>query len=126
MEADIRIARSEDSLAVRSLLDAAVLAVSDLDERVAAGDVLVATADSRIVGVIVLEPDSGTTRVTGIAVQRRRRARGIGTALVEAASDRGRLTAEFDERVRPFYESLGFEVEPAGEPERLRGVFDPN
>nr|WP_254714719.1 GNAT family N-acetyltransferase [Natranaeroarchaeum aerophilus] len=106
------------------MLDAAVLAVDDIDDRIAAGDVLVATADGRIVGVVVLDSRPDVTHIVGIAVQRRRRAKGIGTALVEAASRRGPLTAEFDERVRPFYESLGFEIEPADDPGRCRGVLD--
>lgn len=124
VELDLRSAQHDDALAVRSLLDAAVLAVEGIDDRIEAGDVLVATVDGRIVGVIVLEPRSDVTHISAIAVMRRRRARGIGTALVEAASQDGPLTAEFDERVRPFYESLGFEIEPADESSRYQGHLD--
>ena len=123
VELDLRPARYDDALAVRSLLDAAVLAVDGVEDRIRAGDVLVATADDRIVGVVVLDSRADLTRIVGIAVRRRRRASGIGTALVEAASQRGTLTAEFNERVRPFYESLGFKIEPADDPDRCRGVL---
>ena len=65
-------------------------------------------SEARVVGTLVLDGD----HVDAVAVRRARRGRGIGTALVEAAVDRrGRLTADFDSCVRPFYESLGFEVE---------------
>jgi len=61
--------------------------------------------------------------VDAVAVRRRRRGQGIGTALVEAAADRrDRLTAEFDADLRTFYEGLGFVVEETDEPGRLRGV----
>jgi len=72
------------------------------------------TADARasegaVVGALVLDGD----RIVSVAVRRRRRGQGIGTALVERALvTRGRLVAKFDERVRPFYESLGFDIEP--------------
>ena len=60
-------------------------------------------------------------RVTAVATRRRYRDRGVGTALVSAAlDDCGRLVAEFGPDVRPFYESLEFEIETA-ESGRLRG-----
>ena len=50
--------------------------------------------------------------IVAVAVRPGRRGQGVGTALVEAAADRReRLTAGFDPGVRPFYESLGFEIE---------------
>ncbi|USZ77693.1 GNAT family N-acetyltransferase [Halorussus vallis] len=72
------------------------------------------------------EAESDGARVDAVAVRRARRARGIGTALVEAALAReGRLVAEFDPRVAPFYESLNFDVlELDGESDRLRGTRD--
>ncbi|MFC7239392.1 GNAT family N-acetyltransferase [Saliphagus sp. GCM10025317] len=57
-----------------------------------------------------------------MAVHRRHRGRGIGTDLLEAALEQaGVLTANFDADVRPFYESLGFDVESITEG-RYRGV----
>jgi GNAT superfamily N-acetyltransferase len=84
------------------------------------GNLLVAVADGeRVVGALALDGD----RITAVAVRRRRRDQGIGTALVEAAADRRRrLVAEFDARVRPFWDSLGFDVAPAEEADRYRGV----
>lgn len=51
------------------------------------------------------------TYVTAVAVLRGRRGRGIGSALAEAALDcEGRLVADFDPSVRPFYETLEFAI----------------
>ncbi|WP_368275982.1 GNAT family N-acetyltransferase [Halorussus litoreus] len=63
--------------------------------------------------------------VDAIAVRHARRGRGIGSALVRTAAERhDRLTAEFDPGVRPFYESLGFEIEAVeGRNDRLRGCY---
>lgn len=127
LDADVRPATADDRLAVRRLLDAAVLAVDDVDERLAAGDVLVAVADGRVVGTVVLSlRESRGARVAAITVRRRRRGRGVGTALIERARENhGRLTAEFDADVRAFYESLGFAIEPAAdENERFEGVLE--
>ncbi len=124
MEFELGSADTDDVLAVRSLLDAALLDVERIESRIESGDVLIASADGRIVGVIVLDPAEDATHIAGIAVQRRRRGNGIGSALVRAATDRGRLTAEFDERVLPFYESLGFAIDPTGEDGRYWGVLD--
>lgn len=127
-----------------------MLEPGDVETRVSDGDVLVAVeptdpsgADSsrdsardgsdtgsdvpaeRILGAIVLEPleaDAGA-HVAGIAVRRRRRDDGVGTALVDAALERaGRLTARFDADVAPFYESLGFSIEPIDE-QRCQGTL---
>lgn len=100
-------------------------------------------SDAPILGALVLVPceiahESGewaafadsahadAMHVDAVAVRRARRDRGVGSALVrEAAARPPRLTAEFDPAVRPFYESLGFEVAPvAGADDRLRGVFE--
>ena len=118
----VRPASSDDRLAVIRLLDAALLEVDDVGSRIEAGDVLVAVdGRERVHGTIVLEPDDRGAHVAAIAVRRRRRDRGIGTALVESALEReGRLTARFDERVRPFYESLAFSIEPSDDG-RYRG-----
>ena len=115
----VRDGDADDYRAVMNVLDGAML---DVDaERVRAGlagddegdvAVLVAELDGSVGGALVL--DGG--RVTAVAVRRSRRDRGAGTALVEAAvARRGRVVAAFDARVRPFYESLGFEIRPAGD-----------
>ena len=120
----VRAGDADDYPAVMNVLDGAML---DVDaERVRAGlggdeggagggdvsedvTVLAAEFDGSIGGALVLDG----RRVTAVAVRRSRRDRGVGTALVEAAVERrGRVTAAFDARVRPFYESLGFEIRP--------------
>ena len=144
----IREARSEELPAVATILDAAMLETDDLRERVRAGDVHVAVVGEagtgeaenstsvRMLGALVVEPaavapgwarDQGAAgHVAAIAVRRRRRGQGIGTALVEAAAasvgSGGPLTAGFDPDVRPFYEELGFEI-VATETGRLRGML---
>jgi GNAT superfamily N-acetyltransferase len=105
-----------------NVIDGAMLAFDPaiLHERLTgAGDsVLVAGTDERICGVLVR---SGP-EIEALAVRRRRRDQGIGTALVERArTDTGTpLIASFDARVRPFYESLGFAIDSI-EAGRLRG-----
>ncbi|GGM59289.1 GNAT superfamily N-acetyltransferase [Halarchaeum rubridurum] len=152
----VRPARPDERVAVRRVLDAAVLAVDDellaraLDDEGA----LVAVSEGRVVGALVADTAGardGTERdgeageeeasddatnddgeesrersgahVDAIAVTRRRRARGVGTALVTAAAERWRpLSADFDADVRPFYEKLGFEIGALdGDEERHRG-----
>ncbi|WP_312910686.1 GNAT family N-acetyltransferase [Natronosalvus caseinilyticus] len=132
----VRRATPDDALAVRRLVDGALLEVGDVESRIDDGSVLVATEPRprpgatgetrRILGAVVLEaPVRGETKgahVAAIAVHRRHRGRGIGTDLLEAALERaGALTANFDADVRPFYESLGFDVESIAEG-RYRGV----
>ena len=95
---EVRTAGPDDRPAVATVLDAAMLETDDLAARIDAGDVFVA-----------------------VAVRRRRRGQGIGTALVEAALDRGRVTAAFDADLCDFYSALGFTVEPSGGG-RFRGV----
>nr|WP_248898055.1 GNAT family N-acetyltransferase [Haloplanus sp. XH21] len=102
------------------VVDGAVLAADGetVRARIDDGEVLVATADGSVVGALV--HDDG--HVTAVAVRRRRRSQGIGTALVMAALDRQEtLTADFDPGVRPFYESLGFDIEAEGDGDRLHG-----
>lgn len=122
----VRTATPDDRLDVVRVVDGALLDVEDVGAAVERGDVLVATVDGpggdggeRVVGAIVLEPrgydsrgDSGGAHVEAVAVNRSRRDRGVGTALVNAAHDRyGRLTADFRADVRPFWEAVGFAVE---------------
>lgn len=127
----VRQATGDDLAAVLGVLDAAALEtdVERVREGIDRGDVLVAVAgsddadtddsdttdadtadsDGPVVGALVLDG----REIATVAVRRRRRDQGIGTALVEAAAARrDRLVAEFDENVRPFYESLEFDVEP--------------
>ncbi len=90
-------------------------------DRLAAGDCLVAEASGRVVGALVLDGDY----VDAVAASPSRRGRGVGTELVRAALDRrGRLVADFDGGVRPFYESFGFDIEERdGGEGRFRGVL---
>ena len=116
-----RLATVEDLPDVMNVLDGAVLSVdaSDVRERIDDDSVLVAVStDGTVLGALVLASD----HITAVAVRRRRRGQGIGTALLEAAADRrGRLTATFDADLRPFYEGVGFDIEPATATGRLRG-----
>lgn len=119
---DIRPATPDDRAAVANVVDASLLEVDDdiLTDALDSDDVLVAVEESSrpVLGALVLDGD----RIAAVAVRRRRRGQGIGTALVEAASERrDRLVAEFDERVRPFWETLGFDIEAIGE-DRYRGT----
>jgi GNAT superfamily N-acetyltransferase len=120
---EVREAKGYERPTVAGILDAAVLRIEGLAERLAAGDVLVAAAES-IVGTIVCDPGTtGGAHIEAIAVRQRRRGQGIGTRLVRAAADRyGRLTAVFDPELRPFYEQLGFDIEPSIQGGRLRGA----
>ncbi|MFB6354569.1 MAG: GNAT family N-acetyltransferase [Halobacteriales archaeon] len=126
---EVRRAREAELPAVMTILDAALLqtAAADVRDAVAAGAVLVAASEGRVLGVLVLDPAGAAdgARVDAVAVRPGRRGRGLGSALVRAAAERhGRLVADFDAAVRPFWASLGFAVEPADEPGRFRGVLD--
>lgn len=109
-----------------NVLDGANLALEteQLTASIESGDVYAAVSeppdatDGQVVGVLVLDG----VEITAIAVRRRRRNQGIGTALVDAArEERDELLADFDEGVRQFWESLGFAVEELAEPDRYRG-----
>ncbi|GGK57888.1 N-acetyltransferase [Haloarcula sebkhae] len=108
-----------------NVLDGAVLSIAVEIVRAGAedGSTLVAMSGDnetggRVLGALVLDG----THIEAVAVRRRRRGQGIGTALVEAALDRrDQLTAEFDADVRPFYEGLGFDTKPLDDPGRYRG-----
>ena len=128
----VRVGDADDYRVVMNLFDGAML---DVDaERVRAGlegeddgertgdtAVLVAELDGSVVGALVLDG----RRVTAVAVRRSRRDRGVGTVLVEeAVARRGRVVTSFDARVRPFYESLGFEIRPADGGEVESGRFE--
>ncbi|SEA19195.1 Sulfur carrier protein ThiS (thiamine biosynthesis) [Haloplanus vescus] len=116
----VRAATPEDHLDVMRILDGAMLDVdaATVRDRIGTGEVSVAILDDRVVGALVRDGD----RVAAVATRKRRRGQGVGTALVSAAAaDRDRLVAEFDPRVRPFYESLGFDIEPIAGSDRLSG-----
>jgi GNAT superfamily N-acetyltransferase len=114
----VREVRPGERGAALNVLDAAMLETDRVDE----GTLLVAVDEGSVVGALVLVGE----RVDAVAVRRRRRGQGVGSALVELASERReQLVAEFDAGVRPFYESLGFAVQSVGEG-RLRGVRERN
>ena len=121
----VREATVDELPDVLNVVDGGLLAVDVSTVRAAidAGDVLVAVAskpgeDERVLGTLVLDG----TEVVAVAVRPRRRGQGIGTVLVETARERrGELVAEFDDRVWPFWESLGFDVDPVEGSERFRG-----
>ena len=97
---------TDETAAVRGILAAAMLETEGaaLEE----GTTLVAAVEGRLLGALVLDGEE----IVAVAVRPGRRGQRIGTALVEAAADRReRLTAGFDPGMRPFYESLGFEIE---------------
>ncbi|WP_136687364.1 GNAT family N-acetyltransferase [Halorhabdus amylolytica] len=112
MGVTVRTATVAELSAVMNVLDGAVLETDyeRVRDLATAGDVFVAVpADDpeRVLGACVLDGDE----IVAIAVRRRRRDRGIGSALVaNAARDRERLVAEFDRDVAPFYASLGFDI----------------
>jgi GNAT superfamily N-acetyltransferase len=110
----VREARDDERPDAMNVLDAAMLETG----RVGDATLFVAVEEGRVLGALALL--DGT--VEAVAVRRRRRGGGVGTALVEAANEHEpRLRAEFDGDVRPFYERLGFDVRPVG-PDRYRGV----
>jgi GNAT superfamily N-acetyltransferase len=129
---DIRPATDDDLVGAMRVLDAGLLD-TDADtvrRRIAGESVLVADADGRVVGAVVLgerpawvaaacegveSPDG--RHVEAVAVGRSRRGQGVGTALLRAACEsvEGPLTADFAASVRPFYESLGCRIETVGE-----------
>jgi GNAT superfamily N-acetyltransferase len=121
----VRTAKAGEVPAVMNVLDGAVLSIAVETVRAGAedGGTLVAVSDGdpaaeRVLGALVLD----RTHIEAVAVRRRRRGQGIGTALVGAALDRReRVTAEFDADVRPFYDAIGFDIEPLDEPDRFRG-----
>ena len=118
----VREATTGELADVMNVVDGAVLAVDAATVRdgIDTGATLVAVSDDgeRVLGALVLDGD----HIEAVAVRRRRRGQGIGTALVEAAIERrDSLTAAFDADVVPFYEQLGFAVEPAEESDRWRG-----
>ena len=126
---EIRGAVPDDRLSLRRVIDGGYLVLDALTERIAADEVLVAVAPGSsgpVLGAIVFDPkEGGGAHVDAVAVIQSRRDQGIGSALVRAGIERyGTLTAEFSPSVRPFYESLCFEIEETDEADdRLRGRY---
>lgn len=129
MDVAVREATVGELPDVLNVIDAAALRTDSgrIRGAIDRGEVLVAVAGrKRVLGALVLDGEEIRT----VAVRRRRRNQGIGTALVEtAANRRNRLVAEFDPRVRPFWAGLGFDIAPsvgdgAGSrrSDRLRGI----
>ena len=105
----VREAAPGEATTARSVLDGAMLEVDP--ETFERSLLLVAVAGGRVLGALVLDG----AEIAAVAVRPGRRGQGIGTALVEAAAARRpAVTAGFDPSVRPFYESLGFEVDCEG------------
>ncbi|WP_317988537.1 GNAT family N-acetyltransferase [Haloprofundus salilacus] len=105
----VRVAADDELVDVMRVLDGAVLEIDaeTVETRLGTDAVLVAERDGHIIGALVRDGD----HVDAVAVRRQHRADGVGSALVRAALERtDRLTADFDPRVRQFYESLGFEI----------------
>ncbi|MGB9986896.1 GNAT family N-acetyltransferase [Salarchaeum japonicum] len=124
MAVDVRPAVARDPLGVMRVLDGAMLDVDSetVERRIAADGVFVADDDRRIVGALLTVPRETGAHIEAIAVRRARRDSGIGSRLVAAAAERWRpLTADFRGNVRPFYASLGFEIEEQGD--RYRGTL---
>ncbi|WP_136717599.1 GNAT family N-acetyltransferase [Halorientalis salina] len=118
----VQEATQEDLSAVMTVFDSAMLEtdVDTVREAIDRGDVLLAVREDRILGACLLRGEE----IEAIAVRQKRRDQGIATVLVEAAADdRDRLVAEFDRRVRPFWNSLGFDIEPLGGGDRYRAVL---
>lgn len=108
----VREATDEEVPTVESILNAAMLEVP------AGGTRYVACEEDRVLGALILIENE----IDAIAVRPGRRGQGVGRALVaHVAGERETLVARFDPNVRPFYESLGFEIEDAAEG-RLRGI----
>ncbi len=125
---EVRPAQEDELAPAMTAFDAGGLAVAAGDARraIGAGRLLVAAEEGRLLGALLLEPRDDGAEIDAVAVLPGRRGQGIGTALVRAAADHhGRLVAEFDPRVRPFWASLGFEIGPADDPDRLLGVHEP-
>lgn len=116
----VRPATADDLSPVLTIFDSAMLETDLETVRTALDrdDLLVAVADERVLGACLLLD----AEIDAIAVRPNRRGQGLGRELVAAALDtQDRLVAEFDPRVRPFWDALGFEIEPISD-ERFRGV----
>lgn len=119
----VRPASADERGDLTAILDAATLETDPdtVRESVAADRALVAVVEDRVLGGVVTVPAENGVEIDAVAVRPGRRGQGIGRALVEAVCERhDRVVAEFDAKVRPFYEKLGFEIGRVGK-QRFRG-----
>lgn len=120
---NLRTAAPDDLPEVMNVIDGAnlELAAEVVSERIGTDEVLVADEGGPILGALVAESHENWAYIEAIAVRRSRRGKGLGTTLVQTATDQfGPLIADFDDNLRLFYQSLGFQIEPLGEG-RFRG-----
>ena len=129
----IEPADPDDRLDALRVLDTAMLETDaeTVDAAIDADDALVARfkRTGAVVGALVaVRSDPDRLHVDAVAVRRARRGRGIGSALVAAAVERGEsapgievITAEFDADLSALYEGLGFTVAEASGRGRSRG-----
>ena len=126
MTPSIRQADPDDLVGVMRLFDGALLE-TDTDrvrnQLTGSKGCILAAGGDRPVGAVALIPEDeaidglpwpDTVYISALAVQNDRRGRGIGRSLIAAAADWAApqsLSASFDERVRPFYITCGFEIE---------------
>lgn len=112
----VRPATTDDRVGIRNVLDAGLLEIDTTALRAAIpnGRVLVAAEskvgekESPILGALVVDENE----IDAVSVRPGRRGQGVGTRLVETALDRhGDLEVAFDERVRPFWESLDVSID---------------
>jgi len=119
----LRRGSNDDVVAAMRVLQGALLDVDGSTVRDAApdGELLLAEAGDWVVGALVVRDG----HIEGVAVRRKRRGEGIGSALVEAAvaDEDGTVTADFRAGVRGFWKDLDFEVEQEGG--RFWGVRHP-
>lgn len=116
----VRRAREGDILAVLRVVEGAMLEVgaNQVRRRTESGGVLVVERGGRVVGALVRDDE----HVEAIAVHPQQRGSGVGSLLVERTLEEvGRVTAEFRAEVRPFYESLEFDIEEREGEKRLWG-----
>ena len=109
----VRVATEPDRVAVRRLVDGAALSLAEvsLPTRLVAGDVLLATQRKHPQGTLVATRDPQETHIVAVAVRRRRRGHGIGSALVEEAATRwAPLRATCAAAVVAFWRANGFQL----------------
>lgn len=125
-ETQTRAATQEDVVAVLRLIEGALLEITPKAVREAIESetdvVCVALRNDRIIGTAVFRDTPAGGHVVAIAVHPQRRGNGVGRSLIGYGADRFEtLSAEFAEKVTPFYERLGFTIEPIEGSDRYQG-----